>query len=45
MYDFKDNAVGAILMQRKDGQVHVIYYADKTYNDIFVGINVPREKV
>ena len=32
MYDASNYAVGAILGQRKDGKLHVIYYASKTLN-------------
>jgi hypothetical protein len=31
--DASDYAVGAILGQRKEGKVHVIYFASKTLND------------
>jgi hypothetical protein len=32
MCDASDYAVGAVLGQRKEGQVHIIYYARKTLN-------------
>jgi hypothetical protein len=33
MCDASDYAVGAVLGQRKEGKVHIIYYASKTLND------------
>jgi hypothetical protein len=33
MCDARDYAVGVVLGQRKEGQVHVIYYTSKTLND------------
>jgi hypothetical protein len=33
MCDASDYAVGAVLSQRKDGRVHIIYYASKTLNE------------
>jgi hypothetical protein len=32
MCDASDNAVGAVLGQRKEGRVHAVYYASKTLN-------------
>jgi hypothetical protein len=32
MCDASDYAVGAVLVQRKEGQVHAVYYARKTLN-------------
>jgi hypothetical protein len=32
MCDASDYAVGAVLGQRKEGRVHVVYYASKTLN-------------
>jgi hypothetical protein len=33
MCDASDYAVGAVLSQRKEGRVHVVYYASKTLNE------------
>jgi hypothetical protein len=33
MCDASDYVVGAVLDQRKEGQVHAVYYASKTYNE------------
>jgi hypothetical protein len=33
MCDASDYAVGAVLGQRKEGQVHAVYYASKTLNE------------
>jgi hypothetical protein len=33
MCDASDNAVGAVLGQRKEGRVHTVYYASKTLNE------------
>jgi hypothetical protein len=33
MCDASDYAVGAILGQRKEGRVHVVYYTNKTFNE------------
>ena len=32
MCDASDHAIGAVLGQRKDGNLHTIYYASKTLN-------------
>jgi hypothetical protein len=32
MFDASDYAVGVVLGQRKEGRVHIIYYASKTLN-------------
>jgi hypothetical protein len=34
MCDASDYAVGAVLGQRKEGQVHAVYYASKTLSDV-----------
>jgi hypothetical protein len=33
MCDASDYTVGAVLGQRKEGQVHVVYYASKTFSE------------
>jgi hypothetical protein len=33
MCDASDYAVGAVLGQRKEGRVHVVYYASKTLTE------------
>jgi hypothetical protein len=33
MGDASDYIVGAVLGQRKEGRVHTIYYASKTFNE------------
>jgi hypothetical protein len=33
MSDASDYAAGAVLTQRKEGRVHVVYYASKTLNE------------
>jgi hypothetical protein len=33
MCDASDQTVGAVLGQRKEGRVHVVYYASKTHSE------------
>jgi hypothetical protein len=33
MCDASEYTVGAVLVQRKEGRVHVVYYASKTLNE------------
>jgi hypothetical protein len=45
MCDASDYAVGAILGQRKDGKVHVVYYASKTLNDAQVNYAITENEL
>jgi hypothetical protein len=45
MCDASDYAVGAVLGQRKEGRVHVVYYASKTLNEARLNYATPEKKL